>query len=171
MHRELHSESNAIPESIFAFLIFITKWNFYLQTITSAIAKSSIEWLRIKFCNIWPTLQRFQYLPIQRFRVDVFKDDSSRRQLDYTASHFFPLNRYNGGKKWIRGHASYFPSNKTYISGLDRELNVVTEFYFVINPYGFRDVKEVFAHDITTLNKSNALFQRTYHSLVASLVF
>jgi hypothetical protein len=110
-------------------------------------------------------------LPFQSFRVDVFKDDSSGRQLDYTASHFFPLNRYNGDKNWIRGHASYFPSNKTYISGSDRELNVVTEFHRVSNPFGFRNMEKDFVHDITTLNISKALFQRTHHSLVASLVF
>ena len=168
MDRKVHSESNAIPESIFAFLIFITKWNFYLRTITSAIAKSPREWLRIKSGNICPSLQRFQYLSFQSFRVDIFKDDSSGRQLDYAASHFFPLNRYNGEKNWIRGHASYFPSNKTYISGLDRELNVVTEFHRVSNAFGFREMEEDFAHDITTLDKSKAFFQRTHHSLVTN---
>lgn len=87
------TKSIDIPECIFALLIFITKWNFYLRTITSTIAKSPREWLRIKSGNICTALQRFQYLAFQSFRVDVFKDDSSGRQLDYTASYFFPLNR------------------------------------------------------------------------------
>jgi hypothetical protein len=51
---------------------------------------------------------------------------------------------------------------------LDRELNVVTEFHRVSNAFGFREMEEDFAHDITTLDKSKALFQRTHHSLVAN---
>ena len=58
----------------------------------------------------------------------------------------------------------------TYISRLNSKFNVITELQRISNTLGFREMEENFTNDISTFDKTKALFKGTHNPLVTNWV-
>ena len=165
-----------LPQGIFTLLILVTKWNLHFGSIPSTIAQPTGKRFSIhRRVGAGTSFQWLQNLSSQCFGIDIFKDDGPGRQLNNITGHFFSLcavmaRQYNEDNKLTKSNKLKYFSHATYISGLNSEFDVISQFERVGNTFGFRKVEEYLANDVAPFNKAETLLERADHSLVTNRV-